>query len=159
MILFSHIMGSGYYEHKLIKPNSIELRDYQTNLADDAKNENSLIVLPTGLGKTTIALQIMAHVLSQNIIKSYGLKAEPENIHLLSFTSAYYNKYGTLGFLLFPSGGNNGGINYNCIPMVYQNSSTSLISSLDVIYYISRIFIWFLLREYSNKLKPPQYSK
>ena len=66
MILCSHFMGSGYYEHKLIKPNSIELRDYQTNLANDAKNENSLVVLPTGLGKTTIALQIMAHVLSQN---------------------------------------------------------------------------------------------
>lgn len=59
-------MGSNYFEHKLIKPNSIELRDYQTNLSDDAKNENSLVVLPTGLGKTTIALQIMAHVLSQN---------------------------------------------------------------------------------------------
>ena len=59
-------MGSNYFEHKLIKPNSIELRDYQTNLSDEAKNENSLVVLPTGLGKTTIALQIMAHVLSQN---------------------------------------------------------------------------------------------
>ncbi len=59
-------MGSDFFEHKLIKPNSIELRDYQTNLSDDAKNENSLVVLPTGLGKTTIALQIMAYVLSQN---------------------------------------------------------------------------------------------
>ena len=59
-------MGSDYLKHKLIKPNSIELRDYQTNLSNDAKNENSLVVLPTGLGKTTIALQIMAHVLSQN---------------------------------------------------------------------------------------------
>jgi len=59
-------MGSDFYEHKLIKKNSIELRDYQTNLANDAKEENSLVVLPTGLGKTTIALQIMAHILSQN---------------------------------------------------------------------------------------------
>ena len=123
---------------------------------------NNIIIFPfsfrCNLLRTIIQI-VYAHVLSQNIIKSYGLKAEPENIHLLSFTSAYYNKYGTLGFLLFPCGGNNGGINYNCIPMVYQNSSTSLISSLAVIYYISRIFIWFLLREYSNKLKPPQYSK
>ena len=61
-------MGSGYYEHKLIKSNSIELRDYQVNLANEAKNENSLVVLPTGLGKTTIALQIMAHVLSLSLI-------------------------------------------------------------------------------------------
>ena len=59
-------MNSEYFQHKLVKPDSIELRDYQTNLANDAKNENSLIVLPTGLGKTTIALQIMAHVLTQN---------------------------------------------------------------------------------------------
>ena len=59
-------MDLDYFQHNLIKPNSIELRDYQTNLANDAKNENSLVVLPTGLGKTTIALQVMAHVLSQN---------------------------------------------------------------------------------------------
>ena len=49
-----------FIEHKLIKPNSIETRDYQTNLANDVKNQNSLIVLPTGLGKTTIALQVIA---------------------------------------------------------------------------------------------------
>ena len=59
-------MDLDYFQHNLIKPNSIELRDYQTNLANNAKNENSLVVLPTGLGKTTIALQVMAHVLSQN---------------------------------------------------------------------------------------------
>ena len=66
MFLSFQLMGSEYYKHKLIKPNSIESRDYQVNLANDAKNENSLVVLPTGLGKTTIALQIMAHILSQN---------------------------------------------------------------------------------------------
>ena len=49
-----------FIEHKLIKPNSIETRDYQTSLANDVKNQNSLIVLPTGLGKTTIALQVIA---------------------------------------------------------------------------------------------------
>ena len=49
-----------FIEHKLIKPNSIETREYQTNLANDVKNQNSLIVLPTGLGKTTIALQVIA---------------------------------------------------------------------------------------------------
>ena len=58
-------MSSEYFQHNLIKSDSIELRDYQTNLANDAKNENSLIVLPTGLGKTTIALQVMAYVLEQ----------------------------------------------------------------------------------------------
>ena len=66
MLLCFHFMGSRYYEHKLIKQNSIELRDYQINLANEAKDKNSLIVLPTGLGKTTIALQILANILSQN---------------------------------------------------------------------------------------------
>ena len=58
MFLSFQLMGSEYYEHKLIKPNSIELRDYQVNLANDAKNENSLVVLPTGLGKTTIVASL-----------------------------------------------------------------------------------------------------
>ena len=49
-----------FIEHKLIKPSSIEIREYQTSLANDVKNQNSLIVLPTGLGKTTIALQVIA---------------------------------------------------------------------------------------------------
>ena len=48
-----------FIEHKLIKPNSIEIREYQTNLANDVKNQNCLIVLPTGLGKTTIAVQVI----------------------------------------------------------------------------------------------------
>ena len=39
-------MGSDFFEHKLIKPNSIELRDYQTNLSDDAKNEKSITAKP-----------------------------------------------------------------------------------------------------------------
>jgi len=54
-----------YIAHKFIKPDSVELRDYQTNLADGAKKENSLIVLPTGLGKTTIALQVIADYLQK----------------------------------------------------------------------------------------------
>ena len=52
-------------EHEYIVPNSIEIRDYQINLAHQAKTENSLIVLPTGLGKTTIALHVIADCLSK----------------------------------------------------------------------------------------------
>jgi Fanconi anemia group M protein len=51
--------------HELIVPNSIEERDYQINLAEQAKNENSLIVLPTGLGKTAIALHVIVDCLSK----------------------------------------------------------------------------------------------
>ena len=52
-------------EHEFIVPDSIEVRDYQINLAQQAKTENSLIVLPTGLGKTTIALHVIADCLSK----------------------------------------------------------------------------------------------
>ena len=54
-----------YLSGKLVKPNSIEKRDYQVSLADQAKTQNSLIVLPTGLGKTTIALEVILDILSQ----------------------------------------------------------------------------------------------
>ena len=52
-------------EHEFIVPDSIEARDYQINMAQQAKTENSLVVLPTGLGKTTIALHIIADYLSK----------------------------------------------------------------------------------------------
>ena len=35
------------------------------SLAKDASNQNSLVVLPTGLGKTTIALQVIVDYLSK----------------------------------------------------------------------------------------------
>ena len=38
-----------FIEHKLIKPNSIESREYQTNLANDVKNQNCLILLPDSI--------------------------------------------------------------------------------------------------------------
>ncbi|GFN39989.1 MAG: DEAD/DEAH box helicase, fanconi anemia group M protein [Marine Group I thaumarchaeote] len=51
--------------HQLIKKNTIEHREYQINLAEQAKRENCLIVLPTGLGKTVVALHIIAEYLSK----------------------------------------------------------------------------------------------
>ncbi len=60
-------MNPQYLEHKLIKPESIEYREYQVNLANQAIKENCLVVLPTGLGKTTVALQVIAEFLSRRI--------------------------------------------------------------------------------------------
>jgi len=54
-----------HIEHKLIKKSAIEHREYQINLAKQAIGENCLIVLPTGLGKTTVALQVIAELLSK----------------------------------------------------------------------------------------------
>lgn len=50
-----------FLRRRYIKENAVERREYQVNLADQAKAENCIIVLPTGLGKTTIALQLIAH--------------------------------------------------------------------------------------------------
>lgn len=56
---------SEYISHKYIKPNRVETREYQVSLANQAKSENCLVVLPTGLGKTTVALQVIADYLSR----------------------------------------------------------------------------------------------
>ncbi|MGI0094133.1 MAG: DEAD/DEAH box helicase [Nitrosotalea sp.] len=58
-------MSGNFVEHRYIKKSSIEHRDYQDNLARQAIAENCLIVLPTGLGKTTVALHVIAEFLSR----------------------------------------------------------------------------------------------
>jgi Fanconi anemia group M protein len=54
-----------FISHPLIKPNSIERRLYQLSLAGCALGESTLIVLPTGLGKTVIALLAIARRLQE----------------------------------------------------------------------------------------------
>jgi len=46
-------------KHPLIKPDTVEQRLYQLALAGEAIKRSSLIVLPTGLGKTIVALLVM----------------------------------------------------------------------------------------------------
>jgi len=55
-----------YVVHPLIKPNKIEKRPYQLALAKAALERSSLIVLPTGLGKTVVALLVMVDRLEQH---------------------------------------------------------------------------------------------
>lgn len=58
-----------YIKHEFIKPDSVERREYQTNIANSAAQANTLIVLPTGLGKTVIALMLIAKELKKEDIK------------------------------------------------------------------------------------------
>ncbi len=50
-----------FITHPLIKPNAIEQRLYQLNLAAAALKQSTLVVLPTGLGKTIVALFVIAN--------------------------------------------------------------------------------------------------
>lgn len=58
-----------YIKHEFIKPDSVERREYQINIANSAAQANTLVVLPTGLGKTVIALILIANELKKEDIK------------------------------------------------------------------------------------------
>lgn len=56
----------GSVEHPRIRPGVLEDRLYQARIAATARTHNTLVVLPTGLGKTAIALRAIAeHLLAE----------------------------------------------------------------------------------------------
>ncbi|MGZ5502311.1 MAG: helicase-related protein [Halobacteriota archaeon] len=55
-----------YVDLKLIVPNSVEARVYQVALAESAVRASTMIVLPTGLGKTVVALLVIANRLQED---------------------------------------------------------------------------------------------
>src|SRR5580698_1486026 len=52
--------------HPRIRPGVLEDRVYQRRIADAATRQNTLVVLPTGLGKTAIALRLIADALQKD---------------------------------------------------------------------------------------------
>jgi ERCC4-related helicase len=54
-----------YITHEFIKQNCVEQREYQVNIANSAANKSTLVVLPTGMGKTIIALLVIAKELAR----------------------------------------------------------------------------------------------
>ncbi|HSD58822.1 MAG TPA: DEAD/DEAH box helicase, partial [Methanotrichaceae archaeon] len=50
---------NSYLEHPLLKPECVEKRLFQMDLAATALKASSLVVVPTGLGKTVIALMVL----------------------------------------------------------------------------------------------------
>ena len=52
-----------FVEHPLIRRGAIEDRDYQRNIARTCLERSTLVVLPTGMGKTVIAARVIADVL------------------------------------------------------------------------------------------------
>ncbi|MDQ3838628.1 MAG: DEAD/DEAH box helicase family protein, partial [Thermoproteota archaeon] len=52
-----------FVEHPLLWNNTVEFRQYQKNIADSVTNRNTLVILPTALGKTVISILVCADVL------------------------------------------------------------------------------------------------
>lgn len=62
-------------EHPRIRPGVLEDRLYQARIAESAVRGNTLVVLPTGLGKTAIALRVIADALQRDPTRSVLLLA------------------------------------------------------------------------------------
>ncbi|OYT57352.1 MAG: hypothetical protein B6U68_01970 [Candidatus Aenigmarchaeota archaeon ex4484_14] len=62
-------MSADYIEHRWINKNTIEKREYQERIAHNALKANTLVVLPTGLGKTPLAALVSAYRLEQDMHK------------------------------------------------------------------------------------------
>ncbi|NVM37020.1 MAG: DEAD/DEAH box helicase [Candidatus Lokiarchaeota archaeon] len=54
-----------YLNGPFLKENQILFRDYQKNIVNSCKNKNSLVVLPTGLGKTIIGIMLISNSLKK----------------------------------------------------------------------------------------------
>ena len=54
-----------FLTHPLIKPDTVELRKYQEAIIATSANKNTIVVLPTGLGKTLIVVIVAAHRLDK----------------------------------------------------------------------------------------------
>jgi ERCC4-related helicase len=59
-----------FVRHPRVRPETLEDRLYQANIADAAIARNTLVVLPTGLGKTAIALRVAAEFLLRHPTQS-----------------------------------------------------------------------------------------
>ncbi len=57
-----------YISHPRIVPNKIEERKYQVSIAKRCLEKNTLVILPTGLGKTVVALHVIADMLEKGKI-------------------------------------------------------------------------------------------
>ena len=57
--------NENFISHPLIKRNFVSRREYQEAIFINCLNHNCLVVIPTGLGKTIIALMLAVHRLTE----------------------------------------------------------------------------------------------
>ncbi len=79
-----------YFTHRLMKKDCIEFRLYQNNIHESAKSKNTLVILPTALGKTIIAILVSAEFLYNYRSKRILIMAPTKPLvaqHMCSFFS------------------------------------------------------------------------
>ena len=79
-----------YVRHPIIWDNTIEYRLYQKNIADSASRSNTLVILPTALGKTIISILVCAETLYKHRDKRVLVMAPTRPLvgqHLRMFSS------------------------------------------------------------------------
>ena len=57
-----------YVSHPYIRENTIRKKAFQIDIASRSLNQNTAVILPTGLGKTIIAFLVMAEILPRKIL-------------------------------------------------------------------------------------------
>ena len=80
-----------YVHHPLIWDKLVELRNYQQNIAESSAGRNTLVILPTSLGKTVVALLVCADILYKFKDKRVLVMAPTRPLvaqHMMSFGSA-----------------------------------------------------------------------
>lgn len=81
---------STYFTHPLLRKNILHFREYQKNIIESALNKNTLVILPTALGKTIISLLVCSNSLYNNRNKRVLILAPTRplvNQHRNSFVS------------------------------------------------------------------------
>jgi ERCC4-related helicase len=79
-----------FVSHPLLREESIEFRAYQNNICQSAIDKNTLVILPTALGKTIISLLVCANTLynyRDNRVLIMAPTRPLVNQHMISFYS------------------------------------------------------------------------
>ena len=83
-------MNMSYFNHPLLRKNLLRFREYQEIISNSALNKNTLVILPTALGKTIISLLVSVNILYNHKEKRILILAPTRplvNQHWDSFTS------------------------------------------------------------------------
>ena len=60
--------------HKFLKGEVLEDRQYQSNISKACLEQSTLVILPTGMGKTVIALRVILPKFEQSILEKNTVK-------------------------------------------------------------------------------------